>query len=247
MTETFKIGACQVPDVREDVDGALAWIERYAAEAQSQGIELLCFPECFLQGYLREGEQARRHALDLTSPAFAAVLERLARWKPALVFGLIEVQRGALFNTAVVVERGCLLGSYRKTHIHAGETLFQPGSSYPTFEVGRLRFGINICYDTQFAQAAAAVAAQGAQAMLCPCNNMLRRRVAEQWQDRHHQIRAERAKETRLWIISSDVTGERDDRVGLAPTSVIDPGGKQVARVPLRAVGMVVAEIAVYS
>jgi predicted amidohydrolase len=55
-----------------------------------------------------------------------------------------------------------------------------------------LRFGINICYDTQFAEAAAAVAGQDAQLLLVPAQNMMRRENAKQWKDLHHQIRAER-------------------------------------------------------
>ena len=55
-------------------------------------------------------EAARRHALDLASPAFSAVLNRFPKAGPTLVVGLIEIERGCLHNTAVVVERGVPLG-----------------------------------------------------------------------------------------------------------------------------------------
>jgi carbon-nitrogen hydrolase len=46
-----------------------------------------------------------------------------------------------------------------------------------------------------------------------------------------------------VWVISSDVTGERDDRISYGPTAVIDPAGNVVAQVPLLETGRVVAEI----
>lgn len=240
---TIRVAACQVPDIREDLDNALLLIEMFAVRTAREGVSIICFPECFLQGYLTEKEQARRHALDLTSPAFAIILRRLASVEPMLVFGLIELDDTRLFNTAVIVDHGRLVGTYRKTHLLAGETIFEAGDSYPVFEVDGLTFGINICYDTQFAEAATRLAAQGASVILCPSNNMMSREKAEKWKYLHNETRAVRARETGLWLISSDVTGEQGDRVALGPTSVIDPEGKVVAQVPLMEVGMVIAEI----
>jgi predicted amidohydrolase len=99
---------------------------------------------------------------------------------------------------------------YRKTFLVGGESLFTAGDSFPVFDCAGVRFGINICYDTQHPQAAAAVAAAGAQALLVPAQNMMRREKSFWWQDRHNEIRACRARETGMWLASADVTGERD-------------------------------------
>jgi predicted amidohydrolase len=159
------------------------------------------------------------------------------------VFGFIEKLQGCLFNSAAVMHGGKLLGCYRKNHLLSGESIFNPGGVYPVFERRGLRFGINICHDTNFADASAALAKQGAQLVLCPANNMMRRHVAEEFKLLHNQIRSLRAKENGVWVISSDVTGERDDRISYGPTAVIDPAGNVVAQVPLLQTGMVVAEI----
>jgi len=90
VVNIIKIPACQVPDIREDVDGALSWIERYARKANVLGVQLLCFPKCFLQGYVVKEAFARGHAMNLASAAFTQVLQRLADLSPMLVFGLME-------------------------------------------------------------------------------------------------------------------------------------------------------------
>ena len=156
MTRTVGVGACQTPDIRGDVDGALDCIETYAEQAAAQGVQLLCFPEGFLQGYeTKDKRWARRHALDLDSAAFAQVLHRLARIQSTLVIGLTELEAGTLYNTAVVVKRGVLLGRYRKTRLLEGERrIFEPGRAFPVFTTAGLKFGISICYDTAFPETA---------------------------------------------------------------------------------------------
>ncbi len=100
------------------------------------------------------------------------------------------------------------------------------------FEVSGLRFGLNVCYDLRFPEGAAAVAAQGADLLVAPCNNMFSSVRAEQWKHVHNEIRAERAKETGLWLLSSDVTGARDGKVSYGPTALIDPNGDVADQVP---------------
>ena len=240
----LRVSACQTPEILGDIESALLCIEGFAAQADADGAQLLVFPECFLQGYLVEERHVREHALSLDSSRFATLLERLAPIKPTLVIGAIEDDDGRYFNTAVVIARGQLVGTYRKTHLVAGESVFGIGTTYPTFVLNGVRFGINICYDTQFADAAASVAAQGARLLLAPAQNMMRRPAAQHWKDLHHAIRAERARGTGMWLVSADVTGERDEcRVGWGPTSVVNPRGEIMAQVPLGTTGMVVADI----
>jgi 5-aminopentanamidase len=107
-----------------------------------------------------------------------------------------------------------------------------------------LRYGVNICYDTRFADAAARIASQQARVLLVPAQNMMKRQAAETWKGRHNQIRAERVRESGLWLVSADVTGKRGDtHVGYGPTSVMAPSAEVVAQVPLMETGMVTAQI----
>ena len=243
VRRTLRIGACQTPELLEDVPAALAMVESFAAEAYAADLDLLLFPECFLQGYLVTPDYLHRNAFDLGSAAFGEVLARLAPIRQTLVVGVIERQHDKFFNSAAVIARGEVVGVYRKTHLTGGESAFTAGTSYPIFDLNGIRFGINICYDTQFPAAAEAVSVQGGQLLLVLAQNMMRRENAEHWKPLHNMIRAERARETGMWLISSDVTGQRDEhRIGYGPTSVINPAARVIAQVPALTVGMVVAE-----
>jgi predicted amidohydrolase len=176
--KTVRIAAAQTVEFKEDIEAALDCVTDIAARAESEDASLLCFPESFLQGYLTDETLARRNALDLSSPAFEAVLNRLPKAGPMIVIGLTEVEEGRLFNTAIVVDRGILIGRYRKVHLLSGEHIFDAGSDSHVFEVDGLRFGINICYDTNFPEAARKVADLGASLIVCPANNMHHRKYA---------------------------------------------------------------------
>src|SRR5882757_9679653 len=241
--KTVRIAAAQTVELREDVEAALNCVADVAARAKTEGASLLCFPECFLSGYLSDETPARRNALDLASPAFEAVLNRLPKTGPMIVMGLIEVEDGRLFNTAIVVDRGAIIGRYRKAHLLGGEQIFDAGNDSHTFEIAGLRFGINICYDTNFPEAARKVADLRASLIVCPANNMHCRNTTEALKDLHNSVRGERCRETGLWLVSADVTGERDGRISWGPTAVLNPAGEVVAQLPLEKAGLLVFDI----
>ncbi|WP_417387312.1 carbon-nitrogen hydrolase family protein [Gimesia sp.] len=243
MENRITVAACQLFDVQNDLEHSLSQISEYATRAAAEGAALLCFPESYLQGYILEESSARQRAIDISSPTFAEILKRLERLQPTLLIGFIEKAGTRLFISAAVIRQGILLGCHRKTRLAEWERLYEPGTETPIFEVTGLRFGVNICYELNFPECAAAIASQQAQLMVCPCYNMLHPENAELWKDRHNAIRAERTRETGLWLLSADVTGRRDGQIAYGPTALIDPDGTVVAQVPLMEEGLLLREI----
>ncbi|MEO8685226.1 MAG: carbon-nitrogen hydrolase family protein [Devosia sp.] len=241
----IRIAAAQTPEYRDNVEAALVYAVDVAMRAEAAGARLLCFPEGFLQGYLTDESSARRVALELSSPELEAMARRFPETGPVIVIGMIEIENDQLFNTALVVERGVVIGRYRKTHLLPGEQAFRPGDDSPIFSVDGLRFGINICFDTNFPEAARKVADLGASLIVCCANNMMPRDRAEAFKDLHNAVRAKRCRETGLWLISADVTGERDGRVAWGPTAILDPQGQVLAQLPLDQSGLLVFDLPV--
>ena len=241
--KSVRIAAAQTLEYREDIGAALAAASDFAAQAEAKGASLLVFPEGFLQGYLTQEAPARRNALDLASPAFADVLERFPKTGPMIVMGMIEVENGRLYNTAVVVQGRALIGRYRKAHLMGGERIFDAGLESRIFEADGLRFGVNICYDMNFPEAARQVADLGASLIAGPANNMMQRETAEVWKDRHNPARGERCRETGLWLVSADVVGARDGKISWGPTAVLNPSGEVEAQLPLEQPGLLIFDI----
>ena len=239
----MRIAAAQTPDYQDDKEGALAWAAAAVAQAADAGARMLCFPEAYLQGYLTAPEAARRVAIAVDSDEFRMVAARLAAPGLKVILGLIEQDGTVFYNTAVVLEDGAVLGRYRKAHLLAGEHVFAAGTAPAVFEVGTISFGINICFDTNFPEAAAQVRDRGAALLVCPANNMMPRAQAALWRDRHNEIRAARCWETGMWLLSADVTGERDGRVSWGPTAVLNPAGHIMAQLPLDNPGLLLFDL----
>ena len=188
-------------------------------------------------------QDIRRAALNLLSPAFGHVLTQFPTSGPVIVMGLIEEEAGSFFNTAIVVKARRLIGRYRKKHLLAAERGYTPGNDCPIFEVDGLRFGISICYDTNFPETAHGIADAGGSLIVCCANNMLPRAKAEIYRDIHNAERAKRCRETGLWLASSDVTGQRGDMVSWGPSAIITPAGEIAAQLPLDEAGLLTFDV----
>jgi predicted amidohydrolase len=237
----YTIGTVQAQDIQNDIHSALNAIDEALQTAEAQKIDILCFPECFLQGYTFEKAETKKRALRLDSPEFSHVRRALAAYKPLVILGVIEEANGQYFNTAVVLEEGEVVGTYRKMHLF--EENFEPGEDSPVFTDGSLDFGINICYDACFPEGAQLLAMQGAKLIFYPLNNRLPKEKAQSYRDKHIAHLVARAKETGCWIISSDVIGEDEISIGSGCSVIINPQGDIVERVRELGIGIVMTDV----
>ena len=126
----------------------------------SQGIDIACFPECHLTGYYLKKDDIEQHALSLDSSQLGLYLQAWSSFSVTFILGLIEKTDNGYFNAAVVISQGKILGCYRKTH--PNENHFLAGEDYPVFSNDTI-FGINICNDANYPDAAYRLATQGAK------------------------------------------------------------------------------------
>ena len=238
---SLKIGAAQLEDTQDNIPAALVVIKDSMQKADEQNIDVLCFPECFLQGYTLDLQETKERALNLESPQFQEILDQFSSYKVAAILGLIEEDGGDYFNTAVVIKEGELLGKYRKVHLF--EENFKSGEEYPVFTVSGITFGINICYDARFTEGAAELAAQGAKVIFYPLNNRLPTEKAAKYRDKHTPNLIDRAKEAGCWVVSSDVIHQSDDYIGYGCTAIVSPEGEIVSKVRELKHGLVSVEM----
>lgn len=222
------VAACQPADTQGDTAKTLSLIAQCAADADKAGISVLCFPECYYQGYTRDKVIAHQRAIELDGPEFTSLLEQLANYKVTIILGLIERAGNELFNTAIVVQNGKLVGKYRKAHPHEG--IFEAGTEYPVFDGNGVRFGINICNDANYPETADELLKSKPAVIFYPLNNRLATQTAEKWHDKHIYNLIDRANQTSCWIVSSDIVYEDDEAIGYGFTAIVNPAGEVVAQ-----------------
>src|SRR5207344_2885255 len=108
------IGHCQAVSVPGEFEKNLESVGKALERAERERVEILCFPECFLTGYQDTEAEVRKAAFAADAPQMIKLLDRTRRFNATAIVGYNEVRGADLYNTAVVIHKGHLLGSYSK-------------------------------------------------------------------------------------------------------------------------------------
>jgi NAD+ synthase (glutamine-hydrolysing) len=110
--------ACCVPRTRvADAPYNLAQTLRLAKEGDRSGTVLMIFPELGLSSYAIDDLLLQDSLLDEVERSIAQLVEASRRLNPVLIVGAPLRSHGRLYNTAVVVHRGAIVGVVPKTYL----------------------------------------------------------------------------------------------------------------------------------
>lgn len=112
-----RVAACThhttLADPAENAESVL----RIARECHAEGVGLAVFPELTLCGYSIEDILLQDTLLDAVEDAVATVVSASADLLPVLVVGAPLRHRNRVYNTAVVIHRGAVLGVIPKSYL----------------------------------------------------------------------------------------------------------------------------------
>jgi agmatine deiminase len=147
-------------------------------EAAKKGAQFVCLQELYRTRYFPIDERKDVALLAETIPGEStSALSSLAKeLKIVIIAPIFEVDpNGRFYNTAAVIDAdGTLLGSYRKTHVPHDPFFYEKSyfeesdSGYRVFNTDNLTFGVLICYDQWFPEAARNNSIQGADVIFYP-------------------------------------------------------------------------------
>ena len=156
----------------------LARAEHLVHEAASKGANVILIQELFASLYFCQDQKAEHFALAQSfegHPVIACMAKLAKELGVVLPVSFFERAGQAYFNSLAMVDAGGeVLGLYRKSHIPDGpgyqeKFYFTPGDT--GFKVWKTKFGVfgvGICWDQWFPEAARALALMGAEALLYP-------------------------------------------------------------------------------
>ena len=164
-----RVAVVQFSPDRGDVAGNL---DRVARETSLAETDLVVFPELVVTGAVADRETAERLAESIPGPGTERLREIATLANAYVVAGLIERDTGSgrLYNSAVLVGPGGVVGTYRKLHLAAEDRPWAtPGNlGLPTFDIPCGRVGMLVGYDALFPEAARSLALDGADIIACP-------------------------------------------------------------------------------
>lgn len=176
-TNTVTIGLVQTrvsDDISSNMEKTIAKIR----EAATKGAQIICLQELYRTKYFPTDERRDVTQLAETIPGeTTSTLSSLAKELNVVIIApIFEVDfSGKHFNTAVVIDSdGTIKGSYRKMHIPHDPFFYEKSyfdvgdSGYQIFRTRNLSFGVLICYDQWFPEAARTLALRGADLIFYP-------------------------------------------------------------------------------
>jgi predicted amidohydrolase len=158
------IGLVQMRCEKAAVDDNLAAIEALLHEGARRGVDVMCFPEMSITGYIDPTRQPEA-MLRLDGPEVARFVALTGAAGLTALAGIVEANPTEKpFITQVVARQGEMLGFYRKTTIIDDEVAwFAPGAAVQVFAHPKATFGVAICADIETPEVFAANARAGAR------------------------------------------------------------------------------------
>jgi predicted amidohydrolase len=246
----IRIGAVAAKFGR-DLDFDLQRIATLIEHARQSGISLLVLPDAALGGYLgdlhRPDPAALPPALVLDDPHVRKVAALAAEM--VVCFGFCEADGDHRYNTALCVHSGEVLGSHRKVHQPAGESIaYSAGERFSAFDTPVGRIGMLIDYDKTFPESARTLTLDRAEVLAClsAWPTSLTNRAPRMAQDRQARLfdlyDQARAAENQVVLVSANQTGVLGELRFLGQAKVVGPGGEILARTWAKA-GIATAEL----
>ncbi|MGH2858182.1 MAG: nitrilase-related carbon-nitrogen hydrolase, partial [Solirubrobacteraceae bacterium] len=195
------------------------------AAAVRERADVIVLPELASSGYVfQSAQEAAAVAIARDDPLLHEWAQAAAHGEAVVVAGFCE--RGAdghVYNSAVVLDGGRVLGVYRKTHLWDREKLwFAPGDEPPrVFETSAGRIGVLVCYDLEFPEMPRQLALAGAELIAVPTNWPLGDRPAGQGPPEVTIARAA-ARVNRVFVACCDRVGTERGQEWTGGTTIVD-------------------------
>lgn len=208
----MKLAIAQINCTVGDLGGNVQKILDYVAYAKDAGAGLVITPEMALSGYPPEDLLLRSGFRRACSNALADLRKEISG--VTLLVGHPHLIDKKLYNAASVIRDGEIITTYLK-NLLSNDTVFDerryftPGSSPGIFEVGGIKFGINISQDIGEQGPAASASAEGADLLLVLNSSPYHMRKL----DLRHRIIRHRISETGMPIIYANLVGGQDELV----------------------------------
>jgi len=218
----LKVGLAQL-NVGESKDDNLKKVLA-AIEGAQDATNLMVFPE-YVMGFPNGGlskSWLQRNAERLDGRFVEQAARKSSETGVGVVLPIFERRGDEVYNTAVVIDKGRIRGSYRKIHLFDAfgfreSEMFRAGAQPILFDMGGLVFGLTICYDVRFPELVKGLALAGAQAIIVPAAWYRGPLKEEQWQT----ILSTRAHENTSYVVG---VGNANDAF-IGRSMVADPFG----------------------
>lgn len=220
----MKVAAYQAPLHATHSLEIIGLIREQIVWCEANGVGILCCPEGVLGGLADYANSPAEIAI--SAEELPARLMPLASDRVITILGFTELVQDHLYNAAAVFHQGKIIGIYRKLHPAINRSVYAPGDKMPVFTVNDLTFGIIICNDSNYAEPAQTMVAQGATALFVPTNNGLPpTKAGPELVTETRSVDIARARESQVFVIRADVAGRTERLISYGSSGIVNDAG----------------------
>jgi NAD+ synthase (glutamine-hydrolysing) len=226
----LRVALAQLNLVVGDLEGNAARILQAYDRAETDGCDLVAFPELAVTGYPPEDLLLRPAFVAQAQESMEKVASRTGRATAVIGFPLLERD---LYNAAAVCANGEVHGVYRK-HILPNSTVFDEQRYFaasttdgPLFNVAGTRVAVTICEDAWSPSGPISTQAAGGAELVVNINGSPY--YAGRLRERETML-ATRAADASVPIVYVNTVGGQDELVFDGASLVFDEQGRLVAR-----------------
>ena len=225
----MKLAIAQINSTLGDLAGNVAKILQYADQARSLGANLMLTPELGLCGYPPEDLLLRQGFYHACSKAINDLAGKITGI--SVVVGHPHEQDGKYYNAASLLQDGVIVSTYLKHElpnysVFDEERYFEHGSEPCLFEIGGIRFALNICADVWERETAQLAREAGAKVLLVLNASPY---AIDKQQARYYAIK-ERIAETGMAVVYANMVGGQDELIFDGGSFAMDSKGVLTAQ-----------------
>lgn len=217
----------RVGDLAANAQAMLDW------RARAKGADLIVFPELQLTGYPPEDLVLKPEFVRRSVEAAERLIDATADDGPAILFGSLHEQDGAVYNAMLLAEGGKLIARRLKHELPNYGTfdekrVFAPGPLPDPVEWRGVKLGIPICEDIWLEPVCAHLAKAGAEILLVPNGSPFE---LDKDQRRLSLVQA-RVTETGLPLVYLNRVGGQDELAFDGSSFVVNDDGQIALQMP---------------
>ncbi len=225
----LRVGIAQINTTVGDFSGNTRKIIEHIGRARSSGVDLVTFPELAVCGYPPEDLLLKPNFISENLRALDTIIE--ASRDITVIVGFVDSKKD-IYNAAAVIHNGKLAGVYHKIFlpnygVFDEERYFRAGEACQVFELGGLKFGVNICEDIWYETGpATAQAFHGAELII----NISASPYSYGRGDFREKMVSTRAADNVAVFIYNNLVGGQDELVFDGNRLIMNETGKLIAR-----------------
>ncbi len=207
----------------DDIDANLITISKYISLASKEEIDILCFPECNITGYVRDFSKVNP---DKLMEALDIIQEQVAKDCVNVIVGAPYFEREKRFNSAIVLLTNGKRHIYHKINLTSSEeAYFKKGKKPLIFQLDDVKFGVLICRDQNDPMLTREYKTSEADAIFILSAHFYEPIEAIRKLNKNRALPIARAVENNLFVLKANAVGSNNKKISLGGSLIIDPGG----------------------